>query len=337
MSVVPKTEELKQSLHVACQLRESIAAKQESAAAETVSELNNIATNEQIQLAQQLQSALTALQVIVLYNAPQLAPVMGDQVLQRVAEVATQLHENLVTAITATQVAAQQADFAYDETQQEMHKKQTTVDTLTIMAGQEEKPTEFGKTITIDNELILEAQITETTSEPVASLTTVSEKAIMLEGESQVNEDTKETPAVVFEQVACIENIDNATVVEMKQMVDENIPTECVAMDSEVLVPKETVVPTQQNVAIDEVKSAVADDNKAKEIIVVLENEATLQDSEKLEFDNNKVTSYIISEDEVKDTAKSDEVVEVSAFIIGNFVFYKLSLDINQVMLTRLY
>lgn len=338
LSVVAKIEDLKESLHVAYQLRESVAAKQYTGVVETVNELNNIATNDQVQLAQQLQSALTALQILVFDNAPQLAPVIGDQVLQRVAEIATQLQENLVTAIVGTHVAVQQADFASNETQQVMHKKQVTIDKSSITEGQEEKETGNSKTTTLDSELIAEAQALQTALELVTSLTTKSEKAIIPEVESQASKDAKKTAANFFEQLASIENTDSSGVVEMKQMVNETISTECVAatklealaVDSEVIVPTtETVITAQQKVTIDETKAAVDDDKILEGIIVVLKNEDVLQEKKCFEAANNKMTSSISNEDEVKDSAKCDKIDKTSAFTIGNFVFYKLSLDLD--------
>lgn len=325
---------MKESWHIAYQLHESVAAKQCTGAVDTV---NKLATNDQVQLAQQLQSALTALQVLVFDNAPQLAPVIGDKVLQRVAEIATQLQASLVTAIVGTHVAVQQAEFASYETQQVMHKKQVTIDKSTIIEGQEEKAAGDSKSITLDNELIVEAQVLQTTLELVTSLTTKSEKAIIPEVESQENKDAKETAANIFEPVVFIENTDSSGDVEMKQMVDKTISTECVAVtkvealavDSEVIVPTDTVISTQQKVTIDETKAAVDDSKILEDIIVVLKNEDVLQEKKSFEAANNKMTISISNEDEVKDSAKCDKIVKDSAFTIGNFLFYKLLLDLD--------
>lgn len=319
--VVSKSEELKQSMYVAYQLRESIAAKQESAATETIDELSNILASEQVQLAQQLQSALSVLQVLVLDHAPQLAPAIDDQVLQRVVEVTTQLHEDLAAVIAATHVAVQQADFANCQTEHQILKESITVDKSTIMLGQEEIPME---TITLDNEFVLQEYATETIVKPVASLVVKSKNAIILEAESQLNVDAQEIAAVSFEKVAAIESTDNTAFVEMKQMVDETISAECVAvskvesmtLDSEVLVPAEKVVPTDEKIEIDEIMGAVIDDNKVKEVIV-LKRKDILQESVNLEDLNNEAASNTVSENEVKGSGKSDKVVEVLAPTTG--------------------
>lgn len=329
LSIVAKSEELKQSINVACQLHESFAAKQEIAVSENVDESNSTITSKEVQLAQQLKNSITVLQVLILDHVPQLAPVMGDQVLQHVAKVTIQLQNNLAAVIAATHVAVQKVDFTNFETEQEILTKPTTVDESTIMAGQEEKLTALDKIITLDDELVLEEQAKKTALQPVALLDTKLEKAIGLEMESQVYEDI----AVVFEQTA---------VVGMKQAMDETISAESVAvtkmetmtLDSKILVPTETVVSTEQKDAIDEIKSAVDHDDKEKEIIIALKSEDILQESVNLESPNNEVTSNTISEDRAKNLAKSDKTVGASGSTIGKFVFFKLLLDINQVKLT---
>lgn len=77
--------------------------------------------------------------------------------------------------------------------------------------------------------------------------------------ESQIKDDNKETPAMVFEIVDTIERSDNPAVVEMKQAVHETIFAECIAvckmetmaLNSAILVVTETFVTTEQKKAID--------------------------------------------------------------------------------------
>lgn len=282
-------------------------------------------------MAQQLQSALVGLQILVLDHALQVA--VEDQVLQRVAKVATQLHEDLAAVLTATHTTAQLEDFANCETEQENHKESFTVHKSIIMLAQEEMSTVLGETIPLNNELkkAHDEQATESNVDPVVSQAAELGKAIIIEVGSQLNKNAKETTAVGFEQITSMDSADNVAMVEMKQTVDETISAECVAvsnveimiLDSEVLVPKETFKVTEQKVGIDEGKDEVVDDNKVKEVNVQ-EKEDISEKRVNLEALNQEAASNIISDDGVKGPAQSDKVVEVSTLTIGNSVFRKL-------------
>lgn len=104
LSVIVNTEELKQSVHVACELRERIAANQGNAIVESSSELRNLVRREQVLLAQQLHIALTTLQVLAMDNASVLVSEIGDQMLHRIAEIAIQLDEDLNAVIARMQI-----------------------------------------------------------------------------------------------------------------------------------------------------------------------------------------------------------------------------------------
>lgn len=278
-------------------------------------------------MAQQLHSALTALQVLVLENAPQLSSATGDQVLQRVAEVATQLHKDLTVVIATTQVAVQQVDFANRESGLEILKESTT------RAEQERKSTVSDEVVSFEKEVAFEQLATETTMESVESLPARSENVIVLEAESQLNDDSKETAAVSFEQVVAVDSTDNAAIVEMQQAVDESIPAKCatvskveaISLDSEALVPMEPVVPTDQK---EEIKDAFVGDDKVNEE-VVQKKEDILQECVNLEAPDNEAAN-IISVDEITGLAKSDKLIDVTATPTGNLIFHKLSLVYNQ-------
>lgn len=182
LSAIGKIEEFQQSVRVAGELRESIITNQVIISAEPSGKISSILKEEQIPLAQQLQSALSALQVMVLDHAEELAPVIGDQTLQRVAAVFTQLHE---------QIAGLQADFTNSENKHEI-KELIKDDKSTIRTIQEDKSKAFDKSVTFKNEVALsKEQATETVVEPVTSLATKLENVIVLEAESHLNTVTK--------------------------------------------------------------------------------------------------------------------------------------------------
>lgn len=123
------TEELKQSVHVACELRESIAATQTNAKLVSSSELRNLVRIEQALLAQQLRIALNTLQVLAVDNATELGSKIGDQMLQRVAEVSIQLDEDLNIVIATVQIISPQFKVV-NETMQENIKEELIMQSL---------------------------------------------------------------------------------------------------------------------------------------------------------------------------------------------------------------
>lgn len=95
--------ELKQSLKVALKLRDSIASSVAGAKMVKGGTLISGVTDEQAELAQQLQIGLSLLQEMVLSTISQLVPVVSAQLYQRTIKVAIQLQNDLI-AITKTEL-----------------------------------------------------------------------------------------------------------------------------------------------------------------------------------------------------------------------------------------
>lgn len=95
LSVIVNTEDFKQSVQVACELRQSIAANLGIATAESSGQLSDLVKSEQVLLAKRLQKALTALQVLATDHVSELGSEIGDQMLHRVTEVVNQLDKDL--------------------------------------------------------------------------------------------------------------------------------------------------------------------------------------------------------------------------------------------------
>lgn len=108
LSVIVNTEELKQSVPIACELRESIAANQIIATAESSGKLSELVKSEQVLLAQKLRNALNTLQVLAIEHVSELGYEIGDRMLQRVAEVIIQLDKDLNTVIATVNETVQE-------------------------------------------------------------------------------------------------------------------------------------------------------------------------------------------------------------------------------------
>lgn len=190
LSVAGETEQFKQSVHFADALRESIVANVEIMTAECSGQISSVIKIEQVPMVQQLQNALSTLQVLVLDHASELTPAVGDQALQRVAEVATQLYQDLAAVMDVAQIEELQTD-AKLETDLEIFKESITNDKSNINAGKAEQTTLVHETIAFETEVELEEQATEIAVEPVALLVTKSESITVFEVESHLNNITK--------------------------------------------------------------------------------------------------------------------------------------------------
>lgn len=211
LAEVANVKELKQSVHVACVLRESILGSCNISYAETSGSSREYGvSSQQAQLAHQLQSALMALQVLI-EHAPGLASSIGDQMLQRVAEVASLLCEDLAAVVSATQVAVLQADIA-NQTEKTIFKESVIIDT----------PTEQVEKLTVSDEAVTVQQYFEQ-STPMESTDTIAQ----LPGKIMVD-DNLEISAVETGVVVSDENfisIEQESLNESKSelVVDDNV------------------------------------------------------------------------------------------------------------------
>lgn len=287
LAEVTNVEELKQSVHLACQLRESILVNCNNSNAEISSESSDYGVQSQrAHLAHQLQSALTALQVMTLDHAPALVSSIGDQMLQRVAEVTSQLFKDLeeLRVISVTQVAADQANIT-----------------------KKEKSTVFEEEVQKD--VALEEQTIVTADELVASLVTFAE------GEPQFTENINETKSKDIEQGTSIESTDTMAQFLGKTKVEES--TKFGALGSGVIDSNERVVLIQQQT----LSELIVDEN-VDEVAIVVNTEATSAKDVHCKVTDNLAAneSYEVTSNDVKTTAIIVEEVERSAPLTGNFV-----------------
>lgn len=170
LSTAANAEELKNSISVAQELRESVAAvvtttndrKEEELIGDA---LQNAAQVEQANLAQQLQRALSALQVVAIESAGP-APDLNENVLQKIVEVITQLNEDL-SVVTTAQVLVQQPPIPVpiEEAEEVKHTEvaESTIESSNAMAA---------KTVAIVEEI---TSVPETVDDQPAQVKTVDQ------------------------------------------------------------------------------------------------------------------------------------------------------------------
>lgn len=105
ISAVIKIENLQETANIARELRESITATEPIVEIKTGNIVHEI-NSEQLHLSHKLQRAISALLVQVYDCAQELAPRIGEEILQRIASVSAHLQANLV-AVTGVNVAVQ--------------------------------------------------------------------------------------------------------------------------------------------------------------------------------------------------------------------------------------
>lgn len=293
-------------MHIAGKLRESIAANQKSAAANLSGQLTDGVKEEQVLLAQRLQSALSVLQVTVLDQAPELATAISDQTLQRVVEIATRLHEDLAVVVASAQVVLQQSDIPNCETQQDTLKELLMDEQLITMTEQEKEDA-------------LEKHAEETTKE----------SNIVILGESRLKDHAKETK-VGFEHFVSIDSVDSDSIVKTNQAANEIISPESVAasevkimaLNSEALV---LMKPSEQAV-IDDTKGMLVDDGKPKEVSMLLKTEVTMEENVTLADSNKKAVGDVIGGEDVMNATKPIKAIDVTSPAIGNLYYLSYTL-----------
>lgn len=260
LAEVANVENLKQSVHVACELRESILASCNNSYAETKGTSSSYdMQSQQAHLAHQLQSALMALQVLTLECATELASSIGDQMLHRVDEVACLLCEDLAAVVSAKQVAVLLADTA-KQTEQTTVKKSDITDMST---EQTEKLTVCDETVTVQKGFEQKTSI-ESTS-------TIAQSP----SKTMVNESTgistAETGVEVSDEI--VVSIEQETLSESKSEfdVDDNVDNAAGVVNTDVMSAKyalceisEHLADSENVIKLDvEVKTKAAVDHEA--------------------------------------------------------------------------
>lgn len=104
LSALPNFEELKVSLMVAKELRDTIAAIEVLTGSEETVAVAEEARIEQAKLENKLQDFLTSVQVHVFDTVEEISPSIDPELLRKVADVVTHLQEDLISAIGTSAV-----------------------------------------------------------------------------------------------------------------------------------------------------------------------------------------------------------------------------------------
>lgn len=237
LSVEANAKELKQSVRIACELRECIVHSQDCANTEICTEQGNHSRCEQMQIAQHLQNTLTALQVLVKDCSHDLTVISGNA-LQNVAKVAGELQHDLTLFVAIVKQA---------EIGNEIDQEQERVQKLgNEYIKQEDKVTISEELVSSENDMASKKQAIETI---VPLMSVVLDEAVNVEVETHFREDKEENTALVIEQDTFIENISSAAN-EIAQSTDKTMAAdervavsgvEAAKFQSEELVPPKTV------------------------------------------------------------------------------------------------
>lgn len=286
ISAVIKIENLQDTAHIARELRESIAATEPIVEIETGNTVHEI-SSEQLHLSHKLQKAISALLVQVYDCAQELAPEIGEEVLQRIAKVTAHLQADLV-AVTGVKVAVQApAEFVEEE---------DLIDTL-------HKPTQIQKVLSIPTDEVAES--TETVVlESVKNLDNIFVPIEHANVEQSVNEKIA-AESLISQIQETTEVLDHS----LTQEIDSLRSTHETDVENSMLPVLEQIKLTEDKVICTE--SAI----KAGDALVAVSTEDLLVKSERDKVRPVEAESVILEQLPAK------EGIEESINIYGKFIF----------------
>lgn len=240
LSAIVNTEELKQSVHVACVLRESIAANQGNTTAESSGKMSHLMGREQMILAYQLRNALTTLQVLAVDYSFELASEIGNEMLQRVAEVVIQLDEDLNDVIATVQTISPKIGIVDDAVQEKIRESQ-------VAQGLKEQ---VASVIAIANQGIVKEELL-----PANSIrdTAVVEQITAIDSTNETEEVTRSKDNVVIDK--------KGNLVNPEKIYDETVTLAALLLGVILKPTDETIV--KHNVVTTVEKSARANSKSA--------------------------------------------------------------------------
>ncbi|CAH0703182.1 unnamed protein product [Spodoptera exigua] len=276
ISAIIKIDDIKETIDIAKELRESIVATETIAENdETRYKLIEV-RHEQNKLAKKLQTALSALQVQVFERAQELAPDLSTEVLQRIAQVAAQLQADLV-AVTGIRVAVQAPYESVDESVKtiesvEGHSAATTTELARAAAGSE--PTVMEQTGVFD-QLLSSEQLVVTTeilakTIAVTKEITASEEVKPIETEivtENILPETDQALAIEGKEVVAVEETESLTIKEVPEE-DAKLNVSEIDQVQEVRITKPLITESVSAVVIEDLgpELHVVDDKKLPEV-----------------------------------------------------------------------
>lgn len=245
ISAVIKIEDLQETVNIARELRESIATTEPIIEINTGNLVHEI-NSEQLHLSHKLQKAISALLVQVYDCAQELAPGIGEEVLQRIAKVTAHLQADLV-AVTGVKVAVQApAKFVVEEEEQfdTLHKP---AQIQKVLSPSTDGVAEISETVLLENTEIVDNIVTPI-AEHANAEQLVNERIAAESLISQVQETTEVLDQILTKEIDSLWVVDDRVVkistpgsVEQMPLFDEKlIPSEAVIKVTDALVAAST-------------------------------------------------------------------------------------------------
>ncbi|XP_047040434.1 titin homolog isoform X8 [Helicoverpa zea] len=217
ISAIIKIDDLKETIDIAKELRESIAASELITEEEAGLGRETEIRKEQTRLAQKLQTALSALQVQVLEHVQELAPTLSTEVLQRITRVTAQLSADLV-AVTGIRVALQAPAEPLTEIEQATVESQAVVAIPELVTATESEETILEQTGVVD-QLSSSEQLFVTTEMLEKAIAVTKETVTSEDAEIIASETTLESASPQIDETLAVEGT-QAIVMETAKSVD---------------------------------------------------------------------------------------------------------------------
>nr|XP_049692671.1 titin homolog isoform X12 [Helicoverpa armigera] len=217
ISAIIKIDDLKETIDIAKELRESIAASELITDEEAGLGRETEIRKEQTRLAQKLQTALSALQVQVLEHVQELAPTLSTEVLQRITRVTAQLSADLV-AVTGIRVALQAPAEPLTEIPQATVESQAVVAIPELVTATGSEETILEQTAVVD-QLSSSEQLFVTTEMLEKAIAVTKETVTSEDAEIIASETTLESASPQIDETLAVEGT-QAIVMETAKSVD---------------------------------------------------------------------------------------------------------------------
>lgn len=194
LSAAVNDEDLKQSINLAKELQECVVAVAATTEEGTGGPLPNAAQVKQAKLIQQLQSTLSVLQVLAIDKPTEFVPAVGEDALQQVIDVVTQLNEDLSIVTTANVHVQEASDYLSTEN--------VVVADEVEFKNVAESATELSTIITNEHVTVVEEikSLPETVDEQLPEIKTVNQiaagesiQSVVLDQEAAVKENIRTT------------------------------------------------------------------------------------------------------------------------------------------------
>lgn len=287
-SAIIKIENLQETTKIARELRESIVATEPIVEIKTGNLVHEI-SSEQLNLSLKLQNAISALFVQVCDSAQELAPGIGEEVLQRVAKVTSHLQANLV-AVTGVNVAVQAP--------------------ITFVVEEEKHFDALHKPVQVQNVLSISTDGVAESSETVVleNIETVENTVALIEhaNAEQLLKEKNAAESLISHVQETMEVLDHVLTQEI-----DSLP-----VTHEIDVEKSMLLVSEEIKSIEDVEISAEAAIKASDAVIAASTEQVLVESESDKVRLAEPESVTVEQPTVK------EEIEESININGKFNFF---------------